>query len=832
LTELAPPQCPLVSIIVVNYRGVDDTLECLHAIDQLEWPKDRLETIVVDNASGDDSVARIRAATPAVSVVALDQNLGFAGGCNAGVAAATGEYIGFINNDARPDPRWLREALPVLTAHGSVACVASKILDWEGKAVDFAGAALAFYGHGFNIQGGDPALSVQDREVDVLFASGAAMIIEREAFLGVGGFDSRYFMFFEDVDLGLRLWILGYKVRYVPTSLVYHKHHASMRELGAWHEHYLLERNALFTIFKNLDDEHLRAFLAPALALAALRGVTLGGDDTGALDLARTPAHNEDDLIQVHRHTAAAAFAIASFAESLPELVEARRRIQAARKRPDREVFSLFGRPLQPNIAQSRFIEPFNAAVRGFKLDQYFDKRQRIIVATGDKLSPAMAGPAIRAWEIALALAPEHDVKLVSTISVEGLTHPDFEISKVGALELSILEAWCDIIIFQGYLMHEYPFLRYSNKVIVVDVYDPFHLEQLEQARDLGNKKRREVVDGATEVLNEQLRRGDWFMCASEKQRDFWLGQLAGVGRINPLTYDAGETLRDLVTVVPFGVGDTPPRHNRQVLKGVIPGIGADDKVILWGGGIYNWLDPLTLVLAVDKLRARVPDVRLFFLGVRHPNPNVPVMRMAVETRRLVDDLGLAGTHVFFNEGWIAYDDRQDFLLEADVGVSTHLEHIETEFSFRTRILDYIWASLPVVATRGDSLAEFIEAHGVGLTVEPGDVDDLESALYRIITDTEFAGRCRESARAVSQELRWSQMLAPLTEFCRNPRRAPDLLDPHMAELLGVRAQTRFAAMQRIVRRDISSLILYARRGEFAAFSQAARRRLRKITRA
>ncbi len=133
-------------------------------------------------------------------------------------------------------------------------------------------------------------------------------------------------------------------------------------------------------------------------------------------------------------------------------------------------------------------------------------------------------------------------------------------------------------------------------------------------------------------MLNEQLRRGDFFLCASDKQRDFWLGQLAAVGRINPATYDGDENLEDLLAVVPFGVTDEPPRHTRPVLRGVVPGIGDDDKVILWGGGIYNWFDPLTLLRAVDKLRRRMPEVRLYFLGLKHPNPHVGEMRMADET--------------------------------------------------------------------------------------------------------------------------------------------------------------------------------------------------------
>ena len=95
--------------------------------------------------------------------------------------------------------------------------------------------------------------------------------------------------------------------------------------------------------------------------------------------------------------------------------------------------------------------------------------------------------------------------------------------------------------------------------------------------------------------------------------------------------------------------------------------------------------------------------MRLVFLGMRHPNPLIPEMRMAVAARRLADELGLTGTHVIFNEEWVAYDERQNFLLDADIGVSTHLHHVETDYSFRTRILDYLWASLPIVSTTGDA---------------------------------------------------------------------------------------------------------------------------------
>jgi glycosyltransferase involved in cell wall biosynthesis len=386
-----------------------------------------------------------------------------------------------------------------------------------------------------------------------------------------------------------------------------------------------------------------------------------------------------------------------------------------------------------------------------------------------------MAGPAIRAWQIAGVLAREHEVRLVTT-SLATISDPRFEVRAVDDADLADLERWCDVLVFQGWLVTGRPFLLSSQKVLVADIYDPLHLEQLEQGRDGGEEARRRAVRTSTEVLNEQLMRGDFFLCASGKQRDFWLGQLSALGRVNPPNYDEDATLRSLISVVPFGISDASPEHTRPAVKGVIPGIGPDDKVVLWGGGIYNWFDPLTLLRAIERLRRREPAVRLLFMGLRHPNPDIPEMRMAVATRALADELGLTGTHVFFNEGWVSYDDRQNYLLEADVGVSTHLSHLETALSSRTRILDYLWASLPVVATEGDVLADMVESRRLGVTVPAGDVDALEEALFRLLDDEGFRKTCRENVAALAPELAWSRVLAPLVEFCRRPRRAPDLL--------------------------------------------------------
>src|SRR6185369_8876479 len=108
-THLVPGR---VSVVVVNFRGAEDTIACLESMRDLDYPE--LEVIVVDNASGDGSAEVLTARFPDARVLALDVNTGFAGGCNHGAAQATGQYVAFLNNDARPDPAWLTEAVGAL----------------------------------------------------------------------------------------------------------------------------------------------------------------------------------------------------------------------------------------------------------------------------------------------------------------------------------------------------------------------------------------------------------------------------------------------------------------------------------------------------------------------------------------------------------------------------------------------------------------------------------------------------------------------------------------------------------------------------------------------
>lgn len=774
-------QAGLVSVILVNFRGTDDTLEAIAQLAELDWPQELLEIVVVENGSGDDSADRLRREAPHVKLVVSSTNEGFAGGCNIGVAASSGAVVAFLNNDAKPDLGWIRAAMDSFAESDEVGAVASRVLDWDGELVDYIGAAMTWYGMGYKPFTAEHPPKVPLSRADVLFGTGSAMFVRRDVWDAVGGFDERYFMFFEDVDLGWRINLAGWRFVYEPTSLAFHKHHASMNAFGSFKETYLLERNALFTLYKNVGERYLLDALPAAMGLSVRRAVTRGELDSTSFDLRRGVDDTPEMLID--RGTVAAVFAIDQFVEQLPGLKADRDRIQSTRVTSESRIRRLFGNLDAPIIQERPYLRGYENLVESFDLLEVPGERT-VLVITGDPIGAKLAGPAIRAWNMAEALSRANQVTLVSLTAIEPVDAP-FQLVRVAPHDdraFARLERWADVIIFQGHAMAVFESLRKSEKIVVVDIYDPMHLEQLEQGRELPPEQWARQVGDATEVLNEQLARGDFFLAASERQKMFWLGQLAGLGRINPSTYEGDPDLDGLISVVPFGLPETPPVHERAVLKGVHPGIAADDKVLLWGGGLYTWFDPITLIRAVARLSARHPEVRLFFQGTKHPHPGVPEMAIVAESRRLAEELGVLDVNVFFNDAWVEYADRQNYLLEADVGVSTHHAHIETTFSFRTRILDYLWAGLPMVVTEGDHFADLVEREELGRVVPAEDVDALASALENVLFDADFRERAIGNVRRVAERYTWPVVLAPLIEFVKDPKPAADRADPAARE--------------------------------------------------
>jgi hypothetical protein len=359
-------------------------------------------------------------------------------------------------------------------------------------------------------------------------------------------------------------------------------------------------------------------------------------------------------------------------------------------------------------------------------------------------------------------------------------THPQFTVARSGEEELDGLLATHQVVVVQGPGLQRYPRLAQALATgqhhLVVDLYDPITLEQLE----IDNVVTPSVVSPQgrwlnveyTALLNEQIRLGDFFLCANERQRDYWLGALAALGRINQDTYEGGD-LRRLIDVVPFGLPaparPPQPEHNAgPVLKGLLPGIAPGDRVILWGGGLWEWLDPFTPIRAMEQVRVAHPTSHLvFFESARFQPP------IAGQVRQLAADRGLLGREVVFAD-WLPPEQWSNCLLEADVGLSFHPASIETHFAFRTRLLDYIWAGLPIVTAGGDVLSEQVATCGLGYVVEPGNAEALAAALIALLVEPDARHSRQAAFHQVAEQYRWKRVAAPLVRYCGEPWHAGD----------------------------------------------------------
>jgi glycosyltransferase involved in cell wall biosynthesis len=393
----------------------------------------------------------------------------------------------------------------------------------------------------------------------------------------------------------------------------------------------------------------------------------------------------------------------------------------------------------------------------------------RILVVSNDLVGSRMAGPGIRYYNFARELSRAFDVTLMVPGPVD-IELDGFEVVQAqdyGGRAFRTYARTFDVLISQNLLPWTMRALAKEPVRVIYDLYDPFLVENLGLfAKQATTKRYQDALLKANSLAQEvALATGDAFLCASERQRDLWLGMLGVLGRLDHDEYARDPSLRRLVDVVPFGLPAEPPASTKPALKGVMPGISPDDRVLLWGGGIWNWFDPLTPIRAVARLAERRDDVKLYFLGVQHPNPETEEMTMVDEAVRLAEELDVLDRSVFFNFGWVPYKERANFLLEADLGISAHYDNIETRFAFRTRMLDYLWAGLPIVTSGGDVLSELVERRSLGRVVVPEDVDGWVAAVEGLLDDSSEYEAVKQRVEGVRPEFAWPTVVKGLVRL-------------------------------------------------------------------
>lgn len=743
---------PLVSVVIVSRNGRHYLKECLPSLESQTYP--HLELILVDDASTDGTKSWLRTQFPAARYLSQENGPNFAAGCNLGIAHAAGELIFLLNNDTVLEPDCLQMMVAAYLRSENVGGVAAMLRFYDNRPfVNGLGTSIRRFGFGYDLGIGNLDIGqFQELRRVPLLCFGAALI-PRAALEKTGAIEEAYRFYFEDADWSYRARTLGFDLVAAPGAIVYHKFSGTTGALTSAFKTRLATRNRLWFVLKNF----------PVWAVL-WQSFFYGLDDSARL------------LLHLVRGESALAQAIlrawGEYWRGVPLMLRARRetkRKQGKTAVPLRQLTRPFPVPQMygalPRLSQELVMEQYKPYLQQ---SPNVLKRRRALIISPDSVNANMGGVGIRYWELSHQLAGIVDVTLAIPNETD-LTAETFTICRYGkdrSHALKRLAETADIILLSGFTVYHHPFLRQANAYIIVDLYDPVALENLERFADKPPAEREALHRSGVVACNELLELGDYFICASEKQRDYWLGALTTVNRITPAIYTADNTLRRLIDTVPFGLPDTPPVHTKAVLKGVRPGITASDKVILWGGGLWDWLDPLTLIRAMPFVLEKTPQARLFFLGIKHPNPDVPPSRMAAQTVALATKMGLKEKYVFFNE-WTPYGERHNYLLEADVGISLHGDHIETRFAVRTRLMDYLWVNLPMVVSGGDILSDLVERHQLGRIVTVGDAPEVAQAITEMLHTSVPTAHFQP----VTEMFQWSCVAKPLQAYVENPWR-------------------------------------------------------------
>jgi len=248
----------MVSIIIPHYNGEDLLYNCIDSIYKNISIKD-FELIVVDNASTDNSINRIKSSFESVKIISSNSNLGYSGGCNLGATHASGKYLLFLNNDTEHSSEWIEKLVHFLDSNSNIAAVQPKILNiYNKKLFDYAGGTGGFIdkfcfpfvqGRIFDTLEEDHGQ--YNNPSKIFWASGAAIMIRSNVFKELEGFDKIYFSYMEEIDFCWRVQSLGHEVWSFPSSYIYHHGPYKNFRKSSINSYYLNHRNSWILFLKN-----------------------------------------------------------------------------------------------------------------------------------------------------------------------------------------------------------------------------------------------------------------------------------------------------------------------------------------------------------------------------------------------------------------------------------------------------------------------------------------------------------------------------------------------------------------------------------------------------
>jgi glycosyltransferase involved in cell wall biosynthesis len=364
-----------------------------------------------------------------------------------------------------------------------------------------------------------------------------------------------------------------------------------------------------------------------------------------------------------------------------------------------------------------------------------------VTIVTPDVVGARMAGPGIRAFHFARELARHFRTTLVGRID-DFTPDPAFRIEerKSAAAKKAIRAA--DVVI--GQPTRELLGLQSAGQKFVFDLFDPVVLELRELYGDDATMRQSVHYRAEWSRLRRALARGDALIAATPRQRDFYAGVFAAADSI-----ERGWLNRWLE--VPFGAE----------LAGIDDIEKDDPPVVVWNGGLWEWLDPELAIDAIEQVNDSGIACRLLFLGGARPNADV---RGVDRLTRLQTRMAGSGGRVSANERWIPYAERSSWLARCKIAIMLHRPTLEAEFSIRTRLFDAIAAGLPVVATSGGFAAELVERERLGVVVPPSDATAVAGAVRALLAGDELYSQSVSNLKRLRDRYSWERVVQPLIE--------------------------------------------------------------------
>ena len=299
----------------------------------------------------------------------------------------------------------------------------------------------------------------------------------------------------------------------------------------------------------------------------------------------------------------------------------------------------------------------------------------------------------------------------------------------------------------------------HPNTQFILDCYVPIYVEvSARGSANITNDYKNYFVDLGH--YNKSLQRGDYFLYANEHQKRFYDGALSALGVINPYSYNTPRLVH-----TPLGVSNESPAPARNPYQEL--GLSDDDKVLLWFGGLYPWFNITDLIKAVQELRQQNANLKFVIVGGKNPyNKTRELTKTYQDAVAYCEKEAIMDSLVYFVD-WVDYDDRVNWYHHADAVISINNPGDENMYSWRTRVIDYLWAEVPLLSNGGDPLTEELLDAGYGDRLNSLSSDDIQNSLRQITTKS-FASSQQKAISRLKQRYSVENSTAELAEVIKS----------------------------------------------------------------